>query len=82
MESEQNNLDFSEIIKNNPSGWILRTNLTKETGGLLHSRTEANNDSLGCGIPGRIVVGKRRIAYPIDEIIKYLQKKVRACDAK
>jgi len=39
--------DFSQLINNNPSGYILRTKLTEQTGGLLHSRTMANLDSLG-----------------------------------
>ncbi len=67
---------FSEIIKNNPSGYILRKDLTERTGGLLHSRTMANLDSIGQGIPNRIMIGNRKVAYSVDEVIKYLQKKV------
>ncbi len=75
MISDQNKPDFSSIIKNNPSGWILRANLTEATGGLLHSRTEANADSQGTGIEGRISLGKRKIAYPVESVIKKLQEK-------
>ncbi len=68
--------DFSNIVNNNPSGFILRTKLTEQTGGLLHGRTEANRDSLGIGIPGRITIGKRKVAYPVEAVVKYLQSKV------
>ena len=69
--------DFTQIIKNNPSGFILRTKLSEKTGGLLHGRTMANLDSLGEGIPGRITIGKRKVAYPVMAVVEYLQSKVK-----
>ena len=74
--------DFSQIIKNNPSGYILRKDLTEKTGGLLHGRTMANLDSLGQGIPGRIMIGNRKAAYPVQSVVEYLQKMVRVGHAK
>ena len=68
--------DFSPIIENNPSGWILRADLTEKTGGLLHSRTAANLDSLGTGIPGRITMG-RKVAYPVLNVVKFLEQRYR-----
>ena len=76
MKKPQSKPNFQEIVKNNPSGYILRKNLTEATGGLLHGRTQANLNSLGRGIPGRIMIGNRKIAYPVDEVIKYLQERV------
>lgn len=70
--------DFSEIIKNSPSGFILRKDLSEKTGGLLHGRTMANLDSLGTGIPGRITIGNRKVAYPVKAVVKYLQSKITA----
>ena len=67
--------DFSKIIKNSPSGWILRTDLSEKTGGILNGRREANNDCKGIGIPGRISIG-RKVAYPIEAVVEYLQSKV------
>ncbi len=75
MQNTQNKPDFTQIIKNNPSGYILRKNLTKQTGGLLHGRTMANLDSLGEGIPGKISIG-RKIAYSVESVVEYLQSKV------
>ena len=68
--------NFSQIIETNPSGWILRTDLTEKTGGLLHSRTAANLDSMGQGIPGRIKMNKK-VAYPVQNIVKFLEQKYR-----
>lgn len=76
---EKNEANFSHILKNNPSGYILRRDLTEKTGGLLHGRTMANLDSLGKGIPGRIMI-KNRVAYPIEAVVEYLQKIVRVVD--
>jgi len=69
--------DFSHIVKNNPSGWILRSDLTEKTGGLLHSRTAANLDSQGEGIPGRITMGKRKVAYPVQQVVNFLTARCR-----
>lgn len=76
MQQSQTKPDFSQILSNNPSGYILRTNLSKATGGLLHGRTMANLDSLGIGIPGRITIGHRKVAYPVQSVVEYLQSKI------
>ena len=70
-----NKPNFEQIIKFNPSGYILRTKLSEKTGGLLHGRTMANLDSLGEGIPGKIAIG-RKVAYPVKSVVEYLQSKV------
>jgi len=78
---EQKKPDFKEIIENNPSGYILRKDLTEKTGNLLNGRTEANRDSQGIGIPGRILIGTRKVAYPVEAVVKYLQEKI-VCHAE
>jgi len=76
MKQSQAKPDFTQIIKNNPSGYILRTKLSEKTGGLLHGRTMANLDSMGdLGIQGRISIG-RKIAYPVEAVVEYLKSKV------
>lgn len=75
MQQSQNKPDFTQIIKNNPSGYILRTKLSEKTGGLLHGRTMANLDSLGIGISGKISIG-RKVAYPVEAVVDYLKSKV------
>lgn len=72
---------FTEIFENNSSGWILRSDLTEKTGGRLNGRTMANLDSLGeKGIPGRIKIGNRKVAYPVQAVVEYLQKMVSVSD--
>jgi len=80
--SDQLTPDFSHIIKNTPSGWILRSDLTEKTGGLIHSRTAANLDSLGKGIPGRINIGKRKVAYPVQNVVAFLSERCRVVVAE
>ena len=82
MEQNKDKPDFSQIITNNPSGYILRKDLTEKTGGLLHGRTMANLDSQGTGITGRILIGKRKIAYPVHAVVEYLQKMVKVDHAE
>ncbi len=65
---------FAKIRKNNPSGYILRKDISEKTGGLLNAGTMANFDSKGIGIKGRVKIG-RNTAYPVNEVIKYLQSK-------
>jgi len=67
--------DFEGIIKNNPSGYILRSELQEATGGLLNGRTMANLDCQGDGISERIEFGRKR-AYPVQAVIKYLQERI------
>ncbi len=47
-----------------------RYHIEKATG-LISARTLANRDSLGTGIPGKKVIGKRA-TYPKDEVIKFI----------
>jgi len=42
----------------------------------------ANLDSLGQGIPGRIKIGSKKIAYPVKAVVEYLQKMVSVSDAR
>ena len=75
MNTTQNQPDFSQIVKNNPSGYILRTKLSEKTGGLLHGRTMANLDVGDLGIQGKISIG-RKVAYPVEAVVEYLQSKM------
>ncbi len=66
---------IQKIVENNPFGFILRPDLREKTGGLLHGRTMANLDSLGCGIKNRFIIG-RTTAYPIDAVIEFLKARI------
>ena len=57
------------LKKECPTGYVPRAALTRLTGGLINSRTAANRDCLGCGIAGRVVIGKRNF-YPVDAVVE------------
>jgi len=56
-----------------PCCLIPRKKISEATGGILNPRTLANEDSLGKGIAGPIVI-KGNICYGIDEILDYIFK--------
>ena len=49
--------------------------LDKFSGGLLNARTLANADCLGTGPKRRVKVG-RKVAYPVDALIEWMQAKM------
>jgi hypothetical protein len=48
--------------------------LDKFSGGLLNSRTLANEDCKGTGPRGRVKCG-RKVAYPVDSLTEWMQAK-------
>ena len=68
-------MKISDIFKDWHSPCITRDQLYRVTGGLIHPRTIRNLDSLGKGIDGKFFIG-RKVAYPIDEVIKYLERRL------
>lgn len=69
-------LDISEqfrtkLNENYPLGLIPRKKIGEATGGILHPRTMANEDSLCKGISNPIMV-KGNVCYRIEQILEYL----------
>lgn len=64
---------FDELKDYCRRDFVFREDIKKITGGLLNHNTMAQLDSRGLGIKNRIMIG-RRIAYPIDELISWLEK--------
>jgi len=54
------------------SPYVAREEVKKFTGGIINPRTLANLDSKGEGPSGRVRVG-RKIAYPVDKFIEWLE---------
>lgn len=71
--------DFQEFARKWPAPVVARSELPKFSGGVLNSRTEANRDSLGIGIPGRFRVG-RKICYPVESVIAYMRERAEAAE--
>jgi hypothetical protein len=57
-----------------PSSVVARTEIKQFTGGLVNEKYMANLDSQGAGPPGRMRCG-RKIAYPVDGLVEWLEKR-------
>jgi hypothetical protein len=60
-----------------PSSFVARSEVSKFSGGILHPRTLANLDSQGGGPTGRVKIGNK-VAYPVAELIRFLERKVKS----
>lgn len=61
----------TEDLKRKYPFGIPRTKIGEATGGILHPRTMANRDSLGCGIPKRFKIGCLTV-YPVGYVVDYI----------
>jgi hypothetical protein len=67
-------VNLSEMVNNWPSPFVARGEVSRFTGGIINPKTLANLDSRGEGPAGRIRVG-RKIAYPVQAFIEWLEKR-------
>ncbi len=58
-----------------PSAYVSRDKVGEFSGGILHPRTLANLDAKGVGPRGRIRINNKKIAYPVDELIKWMEER-------
>jgi len=65
---------FSLMAEKWSSPFVSRDQVGKLTGGIVNSRYLANLDCQGKGPVGRIRVG-RKIAYPVNELVAWLERK-------
>jgi hypothetical protein len=73
------NVDFSSLVERWPSSYVARQEIERFTGGIVNSKYLANLDAQGKGPRGRIRVG-RKIAYPVDTFIQWLQSRAEQAD--
>jgi len=66
--------DFSKLSEKWPSSLVARQEISKFSGGILTPHTIANHDSLGTGPAGRVTIG-RKVAYPVDSLIAWLESR-------
>jgi hypothetical protein len=69
------NPDLSKLRDKWPSTFVSRDKVSDFSGGVLHPRTMANLDALGQGPKGRIRMNGKKIAYPVDELIAWMQSR-------
>ena len=72
--SEQSGL-FANLAEKWPSTYVARGEVGKFSGGILHPRSMANLDCLGKGPEGRIHIGKKKVAYPVQSLIRWMEKR-------
>jgi hypothetical protein len=76
------NIVFKKLAEKWPSSLVARTEIEKFTGGILKEKYCANLDSAGIGIEGRIRINNRKIAYPVDAVIAYLERRAEVVKPK
>ena len=72
---EVKNTDLSYLAQKWPSGVVARERISDFTGGLLSPGRMANLDVAGQGPPERIRFAGRKIAYPVNSLIKWLESR-------
>lgn len=65
-----------ELFKNWKSPVIGRKELCELAGGMIDRATLRNLDSFGKGIPGKIRVSVKRVVYPVDQVVIWLEKRI------
>jgi len=70
-------MDILEKMRTEWQGeyYIPRTKVTQFSQGLLHPRTLANADSLGCGPKEKIRCGKK-VYYSMDSLLAYISDRL------
>lgn len=78
---EGKHADLSSLRKSWPSPFVARQEIKNFSGGIMSEKYIANLDSQGLGPPGRIKIG-RKVAYPIDNLIEWLESRSTAENAE
>ena len=79
LQTSQRKFSFTALADNWPSPLVARDQkqLDKFSGGLLNARTLANCDALQIGPKNRVKFG-RKVAYPVDSLVEWMQDKMEA----
>ena len=75
------NLAIQKLAERWPSSVVARTEIEKFSGGLMKERYLANLDSKGLGPENRFRCG-RKIAYPVNSVIAFLEKRIEPVRSK
>lgn len=68
------------IFENWKSPYVSRLQIFEITGGMISAKTLRNLDAKGEGIPGKLRVSARRVVYPVENVIAWLEKGVKRWD--
>ena len=75
------NLALQKMADRWPSSVVARTEIERFTGGLIKEKYIANLDCQGKGPEGRFRVG-RKVCYPVDSVIAFLERRTEAIKPK
>ena len=70
---------YDVFVSKWPSPFVARTEISAFTGGIISEKYLANLDSAGKGPAGRVRIG-RKIAYPVSELIIWLEGRENSID--
>lgn len=74
-------VNFKALAERWPSAWVARTAIPTFTGGIISEKYIANLDSQGKGPAGRVRIG-RKIAYPVNEVVRWLENRATSIKAQ
>lgn len=69
--------DLKQLKERWPSAFVARSKVGEFSGGILCAGTLANADSAKVGPKHRVRIG-RKVAYPVDSLIEWLETRMEA----
>ncbi len=78
-------VDIQKLRENFEAAWpevIARDKVEYYTGGLYTTASMASYDTRGCGVPNKIRLANRKVAYPKKDLIEWILARVEAVNAK
>ena len=70
------NIYINTILANWKSPYISREKFCELTGGMISQKSLRNLDSIGEGIPGKIRVSAKRVVYPVENALAWLNARI------
>ncbi len=64
---------FDEMKERWPSAIVARSEIHRFSGGMVTAGTMANHDCMGTGPEQRVLLGRRKVAYPVSALVDWLR---------
>lgn len=75
-------MNIKIIFQKWTSPYISREKFCELTGGMINYKTLRNLDSKGEGIPGKIRVSAKRVVYPVENALTWLNERINKWNTK
>lgn len=66
---------WDKMISEWGSPVVARDQVSRFTGGIISGRSVANLDARGEGPSERVILGSRRVGYPVESLVKWLKER-------